>query len=416
MLTLLAGLVLFTIGFALSFRLILLPALQATSEGWNGLMSRFFKPEDLDTANHLIGGAALLLGFYLLFIGARGVVRRLMDTISPGSSRGMVNTFVRRQMLSSGPRIVVLGGGTGLSTLLRGLKQHTSNITAIVTVTDDGGSSGRLVQELGILPPGDIRSCLVALADAEKLMTDLFQYRFKGDTGSLSGHSMGNLLIAALIEHSGGDIEKALRTASDVLNIRGRVVPATLAGVRLRALMENGLEICGETNIVNSGIRVRRLFLDPPDVDPLPEAIEAIAEAQLICVGPGSVYTSVIPNLLVPGIAAAVEQSKAKKVYICNVMTQHGETDSFTAAEHAMAILANVEPKVVDYVMVNTAVPSQAAIEKYREFDQYFVEPDSDRIRAMGLKVLPGNYMSESDYVRHDPVRLAARLMELIDR
>lgn len=379
-------------------------------------MKLVVSPKDIDQANHLLGGALLLLGFYLLFVGVRGVFQTMVGTLNPGMKAGMVNQYVRKQQLAQGPRIVALGGGTGLSTLLRGLKLHSSNITAIVTVTDDGGSSGRLVQEMGIIPPGDMRNCLVALADAEKLMTDLFQHRFKNASGSLSGHSMGNLLIAALVEQSGGDFEKALESASDVLNIRGRVIPSTMTPVRLRALMENGIELCGETQIVESELRVRRIFLDPENAVPYPEALQAIADADLICIGPGSVYTSVIPNLLVPGIADAIHQSQAVKAYICNVMTQPGESDAFTAGEHVVAIQANVEKRVFDHVLMNTGVPSEAAIEKYKESGQHLVDADADRIRAMGFRVTAGNYMNESDYVRHDPLRVAGRLMDLLNR
>ncbi len=413
---LLVGLALFAIGFALSFKVLLGPALERTSTWWTRMMRLFVPADSLDYANWLLGGALLMLGFYLTFVGARGVFRKLLETLNPSMKGGVVKKYMDRQQLARGPRIVAIGGGTGLSTLLRGLKQHSSNITAIVTVSDDGGSSGRLVQEMGIIPPGDMRNCLVALADAEKLMTDLFQHRFKNASGSLSGHSMGNLLIAALVEQSGGDFEQALEVASEVLAIRGRVMPSTLTPVRLRALMENGVEICGETKIVESNMRIRRIFLDPEDPVPHAQAVEAIRNADLICIGPGSVYTSVIPNLLVPGIAQAIKHSDATKAFVCNVMTQPGESDGFTAAEHLVAIQANVDERVCDYVLMNTGVPSAAAIEKYRESGQFLVEPDADRIRAMGLKVVPGNYMSESDYVRHDPLRVASRLIDLLNK
>lgn len=410
------GLILFAIGFALSFKLVLLPIIQNMASSWSALLGTVVAERDLDTTNHLLGGALLFLGFYLVFNGSRSFLRRLVETLNPGLKTGMVNTFVRRQMLAQGPRIVALGGGTGLSTLLRGLKQHSSNITAIVTVTDDGGSSGRLVHEMGIIPPGDIRNCLVALADAEKLMTDLFQHRFKTGSGSLSGHSLGNLLIAGLVEQCDGDFDRALNMASEVLAIRGRVLPSTLRHVGLKALMESGEEIWGETKIVGSGKRIRRIYIDPSDAEPYPEAISAIYEAELICIGPGSVYTSVIPNLLVPGIAQAIHESKAAKAYICNVMTQPGESDAFTAAEHLVAIQANVDSRVCDYVVVNTGLPSPLTVDKYRDSDQFVVEPDIDRIRAMGFKVVAGNFMHELDYVRHDPFKLATRLMNLLNR
>lgn len=415
-LTLILGLLIFAIGFALSFKVVLLPLMQRTAHAWTSLMEGFVSKENLDFANHLLGGAMLVLGIFAVFAGVRDAVRTLNQTLNPGTKSGLVNLYVRKQMLAQGPRIVALGGGTGLSTLLRGLKQHSSNITAVVTVTDDGGSSGRLKQEMGILPPGDLRNCLVALADAEKLMTDLFQHRFQGDAGSLSGHSIGNLLIAALVDQHGGDVEKAIELASNVLAIRGRVVPSTLTPVRLRALMENGQELCGETQIAGSQLKVHRIFLDPEDAQPYPVALEAIQSADLICVGPGSIYTSVIPNLLVPGLADAIKASSAVKAYICNVMTQPGESDAFSAAEHILAIQANVPVKTFDWALVNTGIPSQETLEKYRDSGQYFVEPDVDRIRTMGIRVATGDYMSEADYVRHDPQRVASRLLDLLNR
>jgi len=404
----------FIVGAALSFKLVVLPVMEWLSRSANELLSTVVSPGNLEYATHILGGAFLFLGFYLMFSGLRSAVRHLVQTINPGLKQGMVGIYLRRQQLAQGPHIVALGGGTGLSTLLRGLKQHSSNITAIVTVTDDGGSSGRLSQETGMIPPGDIRNCLVALAEAEKAMTDLFQYRFKLEQGSLSGHSLGNLLIAGLVDQAHGDFEKAIEIASDVLAIRGRVVPSTLNHVRLRAIMEDGSEIFGETKIVEAKERIRRIYLDPKDVQPYQAAIDGILDADLICIGPGSVYTSVIPNLLVPGILRAIRQSEAVKAYICNVMTQPGESDSFTASEHVMAIQSNVDGKFCDYVIVNSGVPSEGLIGKYRTSNQFLVEADVDRIRAMGFKVATGDFMSESDFVRHDPLRLASRLMRLI--
>ncbi len=373
----------------------------------------FADADQTDLAIHWVGAALLLLGAALIILAVRLAFIHVIETLNPAMKSGRVDVYVRRQQLASGPRIVALGGGTGLSTLLRGWKQHSSNITAVVTVTDDGGSSGRLIQDKGMIPPGDIRNCLVALADAEKAMTDLFQHRFK-DSGSLSGHAMGNLLIAALVDQAQGDFERAINIASEVLAIRGQVMPSTLDHVGLKALLEGDVEIRGETEIVAAGRRIRELKLSPDNVKPYLPALEAIADADIICVGPGSVYTSVIPNLLIPGVAAAMRDSRALKVYICNVMTQPGESDSFSASEHVGAILSQVKDKVFDYVVVNTGVPSQEAVEKYRTVGQNLVDPDIDRIRAMGLKVISGNFMSESDVVRHDPVKVVSRLMTLL--
>ncbi len=409
------GLVTFMLGFGLSFFHRVVPQIQKVALAWDDGIAQFVGRDKVDQANHLLGGALLLLGVILIVKGVRDGVRRVVEILNPSMKDGkVVNVLVRRQQLAAGPRIVALGGGTGLSTLLRGLKQHSSNITAVVTVTDDGGSSGRLSKELGIIPPGDIRNCLVALADAEKLMTDVFQHRFKNARGSLAGHSLGNLLIAGLVDQCGGDFDKALSMASEVLNIRGRVTPSTLDQVRLRAVLEDGTEVCGETAIVESGRRIRRIFLDPGEVKAFPDSLAAIREADLIVVGPGSVFTSVIPNLLVPGISEALAEAEAPKVYVCNVMTQPGESDQFTASEHVSAIIANVDRKVFDYVVVNTGTPSSVTLEKYRSSDQYFVDPDIERIRAMGLRAIVGNFMNESDYVRHDPLKVAQRLVDLL--
>lgn len=405
------GILCFTIGSALSFKRIIEPNLDLLKNAAEQALSHIFPADVLEQATWMLGGALLFLGIYLMWKGWITGWERVSETITAGSA---LDSYVRRQQLTQGPRIVALGGGTGLSTILRGLKQHSSNITAIVTVTDEGGSSGRLVHDKGMIPPGDIRNCLVALADAETAMTDMFQHRFQKDSGSLSGHSMGNLLIATLFDQHHGDFEKAIQAASDILNIRGRVVPSTLDRVRLRALLENGVEVCGETAIVQAGKPIREIFLEPEGVHAHREAIEAIRHAELVCIGPGSVYTSVIPNLLVPGIVDALKESKALKVYICNVMTQPGESDTFSALEHVTAIQMHTKARAFDYVLVNSGIPSQAAIDKYRGVGQHFVEPDVERLRAMGFKVLTADLLNESDYLRHDPLRVAAKLMSLL--
>jgi len=413
----LLGALAFLIGAGLSFKALIVPMLTWAYGTTRQGVKRLYEGENLDQAMHWLGLIFLVLGTYLTFRGIRAVISHVVDTLNPGLVVGnKVDVYLRRQQLAYGPRIVALGGGTGLSTLLRGLKQHSSNITAIVTVTDDGGSSGRLIQDKGMIPPGDIRNCLVALSDAEKAMTDLFQHRFKDDSGSLSGHAIGNLLIAAMVDQAKGDFERAVQIASDVLAIRGRVVPATLQHVRLRAELDDGREVCGETAIVQAGRRIRKLHLDPEEVEGYKAAIEAIKTADLICIGPGSVYTSVIPNLLVPGIAEALREARAPKVYICNVMTQPGESDDFSASEHAAVILQNVEAKVFDYVLVNTGTPSQSALEKYQSVGSHLVEADLDRIRALGMRALHGNFMSETDVVRHDPLKVADRLIALLGR
>ncbi len=407
------GIILFFTGLALSYRLLLLPVITAFDNAFTNLLGSFLNAADLPVGRHYAGGALLILGGYLVYRAIRNVLREVMRILNPGQEGKIAGNFWKQQALAAGPSIVAIGGGTGLSTLLRGLKEKTSRITAVVTVTDDGGSSGRLVADKKILPPGDIRNCLVALADAEKSMTDLFQHRFEGASGSLSGHSTGNLLIAALVDLT-GDFDKAVREVGRVLAIRGRVIPATLDPVCLKAEMEDGTEIYGETKIVNSQQRIRRIFLEPPDTGPVPKALDAIRGADVVVIGPGSIYTSVIPPLLVPGVAEALNESPAIKVYVCNVMTQPGESDRFSASDHVRAIESNVGRRVFDYVLINKAMPGQFLSERYSESGQEFVAPDPDRIRAMGLKPISANLISETDVVRHDPMRIAESIERLV--
>lgn len=410
------GALIAVLGFVMSFQHVFRPGLDQMALWWGGFAESLSAGKDPRQITHLFGGVLMLAGGYSVYRGLRGFFRRLGSVSATPGKNTLVGGYLRKQQLARGPRIVALGGGTGLSTLLRGLKQYSSNITAIVTVTDDGGSSGRLSADLGIIPPGDMRNCLVALADAEKRMTDLFQYRFAAGSGALSGHSLGNLLLAGFVEQAGGDFDKALTLASETLAIRGRVIPSTTDHVTLRAVMEDGSELLGETSIVESDLLIRRIHLEPSTSLAHAAALEAIAEADLICIGPGSVYTSVVPNLLVPGIAEAIQQSSALKAYICNVMTQHGESDHFTAAEHVLAIHANVPSRVFDYVLVNTGTPTLGLLQRYQESGQELVIPDFERIKQMGYKPVTGNFMNETDYVRHDPMRIAARLIDLLTK
>lgn len=411
LLVIVAALILLT-GLALSYKMLLSPMLVWIDAQMSEFFRMFLDESVIADAKWGLAGALLFLGAYLSYLGIRSLVREFVRITNPSFEGKSVSAWVKQRALSAGPNIVAIGGGTGLSTLLRGLKHRTNRITAIVTVTDDGGSSGRLITDKGMLPPGDIRNCLVALADAEKSMTDLFQHRFEGASGSLSGHSVGNLLIAAMTDIT-GDFDRAIAQISRVLAIRGRVLPATLDRVRLRAEMEDGSMLCGETQIVNSRLRVRRVFLDPEDVRPMEEALTAITDADVIVIGPGSVFTSVIPPLLVPGVSETVAESPANKVYVCNVMTQPGETDGFTASDHVHAIEGNVGRRVCDHVLVNKARPGQYLLERYAEFGQQFVEPDVERIRAMGIKAVAANLISETDLVRHDPMRVAEAIMRI---
>ncbi|MCL6612496.1 MAG: YvcK family protein [Peptococcaceae bacterium] len=309
-----------------------------------------------------------------------------------------------------GPRIVVIGGGTGLSVLLRGIKKYTSNITAIVSVADDGGSSGRLRDDLGILPPGDIRNCLVALADKESLMEDLLQYRFS--VGELAGHSLGNLLIAAMNDLAGG-FHQAIRGMSRVLAVRGRVLPSTLQNVSLGAEYSDGSVIYGESNIPKCGKPIRRVFLEPRDCRAMPEALEAIAGADAVVLGPGSLYTSILPNLLVAGLAGQIASSGAVKIYVCNIMTQPGETDGYTASDHVRAILSHAG-KIIDYAVVNREDIPRPARERYAREGAVPVVPDVREIEKEGVKAVNDLLLAGGDVVRHDPDKLARLIFRLI--
>ncbi len=353
----------------------------------------------------------MICGAILIYLGLRQWMRSIVYALSPQDSQRLVEVIYERRQLERGCRIVAIGGGTGLSTLLRGLKEYTSNLTAIVTVTDDGGSSGRLRQELGVLPPGDIRNCLVALADSESTMTDLFQYRF-GEGNGLVGHSFGNLFIAAM-SGIAGDFDRAIKESSKVLNIKGRVLPSTLANVALEATLVDGTKVMGETAISSSGSKIAALALVPPGCGPLAETLEAIAAADVIVLGPGSLYTSIMPNLLVPRIADAVVRSNALKVYVCNIMTQPGETDGMSASDHARVLLGASGGRLFDYALINVEQPHRL-LRAYESEGAHQVTPDFDAVAALGVTPVPGKFVSEERQVRHDTKKLAQAIVKLI--
>ena len=316
-----------------------------------------------------------------------------------------------------GPSIVAIGGGTGLSTMLRGLKGYTKNLTAIVAVTDDGGSSGMLRQELGMLPPGDIRNCMQALANVEPLMEQLLAYRFPAGSGNLTGQSFGNLFLAALNGIS-GSFDEAVTKMSQVMAITGRVLPVTNTNTELEAIFENGTRVVGESKIFHfkkeQDCRIESVRLIPPHPPALPETLEAIRSADLILLGPGSLYTSVIPNLLVDGIADAVRSARALKIYIANIMTQDGETEGMTAGDHLSALLRHSGPGLVDICLCNSAPVRKSLIERYQAEDAAPLVVDRGRIEALGAEVLLRPLASEtSHYARHSISRLAAAIMEI---
>ena len=354
----------------------------------------------------------LLTGLMMMIFGVGLMVRSLLEVVSPDHTHNLVDLVFQRRHLDKGPKIVVIGGGTGLSTLLHGLKQYTTNITAIVTVADDGGSSGRLREEFDMLPPGDIRNCLVALADTEPLMQRLFQYRFADDS-VLKGHSFGNLFITAMTKIT-GDFEQAVQASSKVLAIRGRVVPSTNTKVRLVAEHDDGSLTVGETKISQAEIPIRRVYLEPSGCQPTMEALDAIRDASAIVLGPGSLYTSIIPNLLVDKMVDAIVQSKALKCYVCNVMTQYRETHSYRASDHVRALIAHTNPGILQVCLVNTEPVPPELLERYRTEEAFPVDADVERIRQLGYQVVAENIISTANYVRHDSDKVAKLMIQLI--
>ena len=330
----------------------------------------------------------------------------------------MYQSFYERRW-AQGPKVVAIGGGTGLSTMLRGLKSHTRNLTAIVTVADDGGGSGMLRQDLGMPPPGDIRHCMEALANAEPVMQQLLTYRFPQGSGNLTGQSFGNLILAALNGIS-GSFDEAVAKMSQVLAITGRVLPVTNADVVLEAVFENGARVQGESKICDfkkaQDCRIESVRLLPEHPPALLEAIRAIGEADLILLGPGSLYTSVIPNLLVDGISEAVCAAKATKIYICNIMTQDGETEGMTASDHVKALLRHSGPGLVDLCLCNSAPVRPGLVARYQKEDAAPIVVDRAAIEALGVEVVTRPLASETlDYARHSFARLAAAVMELYE-
>jgi uncharacterized cofD-like protein len=344
------------------------------------------------------GVAIILLAVYGMY---RSVGPLLFVSMSLDS---LADTLYTRRSRGRGPRIVVVGGGTGLSVLIRGLKARTDNLTAIVTVADDGGSSGRLRRELGVLPPGDFRNCLVAMSDAESLVQELFQYRFDQGNG-LEGHSFGNLFIAALTNVT-GSFEQAIEESSRVLAVHGRILPATLTSISLSARLVDGTVVHGESHIGQIGGSIDRILVEPRDAPAYPEATEALRQAQLIVIGPGSLYTSIVPNLLVSGIASAMGESDAAKVYVCNVATQKGETDGYAVADHVEAIQKHTFPTIVDFVVAN---------KRPRELGPSFLgEPVAHDNRHMAhVRLIHEDLVDPGFRVRHDPEALAQVIMDV---
>jgi uncharacterized cofD-like protein len=362
--------------------------------------------------NYVSGPLAIAIGLFFIFWGQTRSWGTITEAIRPDADEKLIDVLLAHRRLNKGPKIVTIGGGTGLSTLLRGLKEYSAHITAIVTVADDGGSSGRLRREIGVLPPGDIRNCLAALADEEKLLTELFQYRFQAGDG-LVGHSFGNLFLTAMSEIA-GDLELAIAASSQVLAVRGRVLPATLDDVSLWAKLADGREIEGESNITKAGGQIAEIGCFPKKPSALPAAIEAIEEADYIIIGPGSLYTSVIPNLLVPEIAEAIARAQVPRIYVCNIMTQPGETQGYTVAEHIRAIDRACGQNLFNAVLVHKRHPSPKSLRRYAQENSHPVFLDREAVTQLGRRIVLANVMDEdpqTGYVRHNSQRLARVLL-----
>ena len=346
-----------------------------------------------------------------------------MDVTSPIDAAPAPSSSSDKAVDVRALRVVAIGGGTGLSTLLRGLRRHVvaqganpspapiGDLAAVVTVTDDGGSSGRLRRGFNMLPPGDLRNCMVALSEEEDLLVKLFSHRFQGG-GDLQGHNLGNLFVAALTEVT-GDFALAIQLASKILATRGSIFPATTANTTLVAAMDDGSEVRGETNITASKRRIVEMRLDPPNPVPLPETLHAINQANLITVGPGSLYTSLITNLLVKGVVEALAKAKGLRVFICNLMTQANESLGLTASEHIERIYEHTRAPIFDYAIVNTAPFSADTLKRYAAESASPIEPDIQRIEALGVRCIAGNFAVEDNVVRHEANLVADAVLQL---
>lgn len=363
---------------------------------------------------YFIGIILFILGILAMFKAMRKIIASVVSAVLPDKSRSLMETLFVQHKLTHGPVITVVGGGTGLSTLLRGMKNITNNCTAVVTTCDNGGSSGRLRKELGIVPPGDLRNCLTALADSEPMMEKLMQYRFATDS-PLAGHCFGNLLIAALAEAEGG-MEEGLAVASQILKVRGRVVPSTLDDLELVAEMSDGSNVYGEAQIPMVHKHIMRVHTKPAHPQAAKAAVEAVKKADVLIFGPGSLYTSIIPNLLVDEVREAVIKSNAVKIYICNILTEPGETDGYGAYDHVKALIDHVGMQFLDFVIVNNRKISVDDMSSYNNNISAPIAQDLNKLRKLGIKVIPAAISDKNDFAKHDSDKLANILIQLIYR
>lgn len=369
---------------------------------WTGSYNYFF----------LVGTGILLAisGIYIMYVSVRKMVKRFLQLLVP-DQKELSKKLISKVELAKGVHVVAIGGGHGLSMLLRGMKKRTSNLSAIVTVADDGGSSGRLREEMDIIAPGDLRNCLVAMAEKESVLEQLFQYRFGGN-GELSGHSLGNLFLAALIKEF-GSVQFALEAASKVLNIRGKVMPSTPEKIKLRALMADGKIVEGETEIAEYPARIKKITTIPENPIAVGAALEAIRKADIITLGPGSLYTSVLPNLAVGEIMQAIKESKAPCIYICNVMTQSGETEGYTVSDHVQALYEHIGKNIIDCVLINNVLPSEENIEKYAISNSKPVEIDEEKLIEKGIQFVACDLIGKSKGAVHDMDILADKIISI---
>ncbi|MCR4433039.1 MAG: YvcK family protein [Caldiserica bacterium] len=360
----------------------------------------------------IIATVLLIISAALIVWGLSKLIESLVIVILPEHPEKLSEIVYEKRRGKKGFKIIAIGGGTGLSTLLRGLKLLPCEPLAVVTVADDGGSSGRLRKELGILPPGDIRNCLVALSDTEPLMEDLFQYRFeKGE--SLGGHNFGNIFIAALTQVT-GDFGKAVLAASDVLRVKGQALPFTLDDVTLEAEFLDGTREEGETKIRETGKRIKKLYLKPGNTRPLPGLIDQIRSADVILIGPGSLFTSIIPPFLQPEVAEAVRNAKCPRIYVANIMTEHGETDGFSVSDHLKVLFEHAGGKVCDYCVISTSPISDEVLVRYKEEQAEPVRVEAQSIKALGVVPILADLTKRDSVLRHDPEKLARVIWKLI--
>ncbi|ADY57481.1 Uncharacterized protein family UPF0052 [Syntrophobotulus glycolicus DSM 8271] len=359
------------------------------------------------------GVVIFVIGLLAIYTGLKNMLRSVISVLLPDNEDKILDVVYSRRHLKRGPRIVVIGGGTGLSALLNGLKEYTCNLTAIVTVADDGGSSGKLRRELGVLPPGDIRNCLEALAEKEDIMKDLFSYRF--ESGTLAGHSLGNLLLVGLADRF-GDFQKGIEQVGKVFALRGAVFPSTLSQVTLEASFVDGRSVKGESSIRDTPGKIKKLWLNPGNCTSPAVALEAIMKADMIVLGPGSLYTSVLPNLLVKDIRNAITLSKAPCVYVCNIMTEPGETDHYSVSDHLKVIVRHCGKGIVDAVLAAKEEFPQDVLGRYAQEGGEPVTGDEDKVRKMGIQYFAGSFYAGGDVIRHASKTLAKEILLVLFR